>query len=80
MLASFAFSVNNLPRFLIKKNHLSCFPSFSDKKAYEQYLEARRAKKWGRNPHVDPVDYIPMKYRSEKQIKERQAKKESESK
>lgn len=46
----------------------------TDKPAYEQYLEARRAKKWGRNPHIDPVDYIPIKYRTEKQMAERAAR------
>lgn len=43
------------------------FGKFIDKKAYEQYLEARRAKKWGREPDVNLVDYIPEKYRNETQ-------------
>jgi len=35
--------------------------------AYEQYLEARRAKKW-RGVDVNPVDYIPLEYRSKNQL------------
>eukprot|EP01068_Selenidium_serpulae_P018658 Selendium_serpulae@DN6475_c0_g2_i1.p1 len=40
-----------------------------DPKAFAQYLEARRAKKY-RDVDVNPVDYIPTEFRSPQQIDE----------